>query len=255
MEELIDLTHKMVRTSGEIARTHYRTNFDVDHKSDASPVTIADRTIEQRLREMVEKARPADGFLGEEFGTKDSQNGLIWVVDPIDGTKSFVAGRPSFGTLIALWEGDTPLINAVYQPVTKELWFGIHNQPTTLNGAPVTTNALSRSGAYRIGSTAPSMFHKFPDLLPAMKDTSDFFVWGGDCYLYGMCAFGGLDMVIEHGLATYDYAAIPLIITGAGGYATDWHGNAMTLKSKGDFLCTANEAVRDEMLQLIADHS
>lgn len=244
----------MTQAAGDIARLHYRTDFTVDHKSDDSPVTIADRTIEQRLREIVDTARPQDGFLGEEFGTKPSQNGLMWVVDPIDGTKSFVSGRPSFGTLIALWEGNTPLLGLIYQPIINELWLGVKDQPTTLNDKRIKTKPTD-PGKLKIGITAPYMMSQHRDLLDALKDAADFLVWGGDCYLYGQLAFGGLDMVIEKGLGTYDYAAIPTIVHGAGGCATDWQGNAMTLESTGDFLCTANERVMDRMVALIEKYT
>ena len=176
------------------------------------------------------------------------------MVDPIDGTKSFVSGRPSFGTLIGLWEGNTPLMGAIYQPITDELWLGIKDEETTLNNEKINTNTNPNLKKLRVGSTAPSQFDKNPELLLALREVADFIVWGGDCYLYGMLAFGGLDVVIESGLATYDYAAIPSVVSGAGGCATDWEGKAMTLSSNGDFLCTANEEVRDIILDIIAKH-
>ncbi len=254
MEEFKKITMEMTQAAGIIARKYYRTGFDIDHKSDLSPVTIADREIEHALRDIIEKARPEDGFLGEEHGTKASKNGLMWVVDPIDGTKSFISGRPSFGTLIGLWEGDTPLMGAIYQPITEELWLGVKNQETTLNTRNIKTNASSDKQKIRIGSTSPSQFKHTPELLSALQEEADFFVWGGDCYLYGMLAFGGLDVVIESGLATYDYAAIPSIVMGANGTASDWNGNAMTLNSEGDFLCCANEKVQAQIIDLIDQH-
>jgi inositol-phosphate phosphatase/L-galactose 1-phosphate phosphatase/histidinol-phosphatase len=249
--EFTSLIHGMTKVSKATARQYYRSNYTIDHKGDDSPVTIADREIERQLREIIETNRPDDGFLGEEHGTKPSQNGLMWVVDPIDGTKSFVAGRPSFGTLIGLWEGDTPLLGAIYQPITDELWLGLKDQKTTLNSENILTNSNPNPEKLRIGSTSPAQFNDNPELLVALRDQADFFVWGGDCYLYGMLAFGGLDVVIESGLATYDYAAIPSVVTGAGGEACDWDGNAMTLESKGDFLCASNIKIKDQILKTI----
>ncbi len=251
MQEFKSLIHELVTNAGKIARQYYRTGFDIDHKGDDSPVTIADREIEQTLRDIIESKRPLDGFLGEEHGTKKSQNGLTWVVDPIDGTKSFVSGRPSFGTLIGLWDGDIPLMGAIYQPITDELWLGVKDEETTLNNSIIKTNKDHKKGRLRIGSTSPQQFNKNPDLLHALREHADFFIWGGDCYLYGMLAFGGLDVVIETGLATYDYAAIPTIVTGAGGEACDWSGRAMTLASSGDFLCTSNIQVKEQIIEII----
>src|SRR5262245_37233348 len=108
--------------AGEIARQYFRQPFEVISKADESPVTIADRTIEQTLRDILEKKRPDDGIYGEEFGIKPSKNGLTWVIDPIDGTKSFVIGRPTFGTLIALCKDDVPVLGIIDQPISKERW-------------------------------------------------------------------------------------------------------------------------------------
>lgn len=254
MSEFKLLVKEMVRHAKETACQYFRTGFDVDHKGDDSPVTIADREIERKLRELIESKRPHDGFLGEEHGTKESQNGLTWVVDPIDGTKSFVTGRPSFGTLIGLWEGDTPLLGAIYQPITDELWLGVKGKETTLNSSIIKTNQSFEKGRLRIGSTSPRQFDENQELLLALREQADFFIWGGDCYLYGMLAFGGLDVVIETGLATYDYAAIPSVVTGAGGQACDWNGAPMTLNSAGDFLCTSNIKVKDQILEIIAQY-
>ena len=251
MQEFKSLTQDMVQAAGETARQYFRTGFDVDHKGDDSPVTIADREIERKLRDIIEAKRPDDGFLGEEHGVKKSQNGLTWVVDPIDGTKSFVTGRPSFGTLIGLWDGDTPLLGAIYQPITDELWLGVKDEKSRLNNSEIMTNQNYEAGKLRIGSTSPRQFDENKDLLLALREQADFFIWGGDCYLYGMLAFGGLDVVIETGLATYDYAAIPSVVTGAGGQACDWSGNAMTLESSGDFLCTSNIKVKEQILDII----
>ena len=252
ISEFKTLITQMVEVSKEVAKKHYRTGFDIIHKEDQSPVTIADREIEKQLRGIIEKERPEDGFLGEEFGTKESQNGLTWVVDPIDGTKSFIAGRPSFGTLIGLWDGEVPLLGAIYQPITDELWLGVKDQGTTLNGSAIHTNNNSNQDKLRIGSTSPSQFEENTELLKALRNVADFFVWGGDCYLYGMLAFGGLDVVIETGLATYDYAAIPSVVIGAGGQVSDWSGNKITLDSNGDFLCAANQETKETILNIIA---
>ena len=256
MQEFISLTRQMTEIAGALALQYYRTGFDVDHKSDDSPVTIADREIERQVRDLIERTRPEDGFLGEEHGTKPSQNGLMWVVDPIDGTKSFVAGRPTYGTLIALWEGDAPLLGAIYQPNSQELWLGVQGQKTTLNGREIETKKTTDVNRLRIGTTSPRQFSPHPELLAALQETSDFFIWGGDCYLYGMLAFGGLDVVIETGLKAHDYAALPSIIGGAGGLCSDWRGGALTVTSEDTaVLCTANKQVENHVLDLIQKHA
>src|SRR5262249_35046416 len=133
MQEFSGLAHELANKSGEIARRHFRKPFDVVSKKDHSPVTVADRGIEEALRDIIEKKRPEDGIYGEEFGIKKSKSGLTWVIDPIDGTKSFVIGRPTFGTLIALCEDDVPVLGVIDQPISKERWTGIKGKKTKFN--------------------------------------------------------------------------------------------------------------------------
>ncbi len=251
MQEFSVLANTLANTSGAIARGYYRKNFDVQSKDDKSPVTIADREIEQRLREMIEKQRPEDGIIGEEFGTKDSQNGLTWVLDPIDGTKSFVIGRPTFGTLIALWEGDTPLLGIINQPITNERWVGIKDKRTRFNDRLVKTRncpSLSRACA---SSTTPAMFDGLPPVYENFEKDAKMMVWGADCYAYGLLASGHLDIVVEAALSPYDFAALIPVVEGAGGKICDWDGKPLTLKSDGRVIALGDPALWDEASKLL----
>ena len=151
MKEFEALAKRLADEAGEIARKYFRTPFEVISKDDDSPVTIADREIEARMREILEDERPQDGIYGEEHGIKQSESGLTWVLDPIDGTKSFVIGRPTFGTLIALCDDGKPKLGVIDQPITKERWIGFDGQ-TTFNGERVKTAALESE---RIGGIQP----------------------------------------------------------------------------------------------------
>jgi inositol-phosphate phosphatase/L-galactose 1-phosphate phosphatase/histidinol-phosphatase len=124
MQELLLLANHLADEAGSVITRYYRTDFAVDRKSDETPVTVADRGAEEAMRRVIEEHRPEDGILGEEFGIKESRNGYTWVLDPIDGTKSFVAGRPTFGTLIALCKDDVPILGIINQPVLGERWIG-----------------------------------------------------------------------------------------------------------------------------------
>lgn len=239
----------MADEAGKIIRQHFRTGFEVESKADETPVTIADRAIESALREIVEKQRPEDGILGEEYGPKESRNGYRWVFDPIDGTKSFVIGRPTFGTLIALWKEDTPLLGLIDQPILKERWTGVKGRPTLLNGTPVQTRPCASLKDARIGSTSPS---QIPNLWPRLYDSCGIVVWGGDCYSYGLLANGGMDAVIESGLGPYDFAALPPIVEGAGGLMCDWEGNPLTLQSNGKTIAMGNPALKEDFLNLVS---
>jgi histidinol phosphatase-like enzyme (inositol monophosphatase family) len=248
MQDFIELATKLADEAGNIIRPYFRAGVDVDHKSDESPVTIADRAVEKRLRKMIEASRPDDGIIGEEFGIKDSQNQYEWVLDPIDGTKSFIAGRPTFGTLIALCENSVPILGVIDQPISQERWIGIKGQPTTFNGTPIKTKPCSDLNIVRLSSTSPRMM---PDLWQKLSNATDFFIWGGDCYSYGLLASGFIDAVIEKELSTYDYAALPPIIEGAGGHMCDWEGNPLTTKSDGRVLALGDMSLKEEILGIL----
>ena len=248
MQDFIDLANYMADEAGKIIRPYYRQAVEVDHKGDESPVTIADRSVEERLRAIIEEKRPEDGIIGEEFGNKESKNQYEWVLDPIDGTKSFVIGRPIFGTLIALCENNIPVLGIIDQPITKERWLGAQGQPTTLNGRIIATRKCPDLNQTRIASTAPTFLDQWQELQKAC----DFLSWGGDCYSYGLVANGGLDAVIETGLNAYDLAALPPIIEGAGGWIGNWQGEVLTSQSKNNVLAIGNPALKDRFIDLLS---
>jgi inositol-phosphate phosphatase/L-galactose 1-phosphate phosphatase/histidinol-phosphatase len=247
ISSLLPLLNRLADEAGMVIQTHYRTGFSVDHKSDESPVTVADRSVEMRLREVLESLRPEDGILGEEYGSKESLNGFTWVIDPIDGTKSFVIGRPTFGTLIALCYQGAPVLGLIDQPILKERWVG-DGKVTTFNGTPVKTRACKTLKEAHIGSTAPA---QLPNCWEDLSTKSDFMIWGGDCYSYGLLANGWLDGVVEDLLAPYDFLALPPIVMGAGGWMGDWDGNPLTINSVGKTLALGDASFKDEILALL----
>lgn len=251
MQELIDLSHRLADAAGEIARQYFRQAFDVISKDDESPVTIADRNIEQRLREIIEKKRPEDGIFGEEFGKKESRNGLTWVIDPIDGTKSFVIGRPTFGTLIALCEGDVPLLGIIDQPISKERWSGATGQKTLFNGRAIKTRLCKNLKDACMASTTPAMFSKTGPVYERFEKRTKMMAWGGDCYMYGLLASGFMDICLEASLSPYDFAALVPIVEGAGGKICDWEGRPLTLKSDGRVIALGDAGLWDDVSRLL----
>lgn len=249
MQEFTALANSLADEAGEIVRQYFRTPFDVETKSDDSPVTIADRSVELRMREIIERERPDDGIFGEEFGIKESKNGLTWVLDPIDGTKSFMIGRPTFGTLIALCEDDKPVLGIIDQAISKERWVGADGQ-TTFNGKPVSTRPCKTVKDSRICSTTPAMFSETGPVYEAFE-TGCKVVWGGDCYMYGLIASGHMDIAIEASLSPYDFAALVPVVENAGGIITDWDGNPLTLKSSGEVIAMGDAALWDVVKPLI----
>lgn len=252
MQEFIgsmtDLAHYLADEAGAIIRQYYRQPFDVKSKSDESPVTIADKSVEQRLRAIIKAKRPEDGIIGEEYGIKEAKNQYTWVLDPIDGTKSFVIGRPTFGTLIALCENGIPILGVIDQPILGERWIGAHDQETLFNGKPVKTRRCVDLSQARLASTSPNQLEQE---WTTLRQACNFMVWGGDCYSYGLLSMGGLDGVIETQLSTYDYIAMPPIIEGAGGHICDWGGKALDINSDGMVCAIGDIALKDQLLDLL----
>lgn len=255
MQDLLPFASHLADESGKVIARYFRTDLEVDSKDDASPVTIADRMVEETLRGIIERERPDDGILGEEYGPKESRSGLTWVLDPIDGTKSFTIGRPSFGTLIALCKEGVPQIGVIDQPVLKERWIGDGSR-TSFNGKTVKTRRCADAKQARIASTSPSQLAQDAgdgrQLWQALYAKSNYMIWGGDCYSYGLLANGWLDGVIESCLAPYDFAALPPIVAGAGGWMGDWRGAPLTLASEGKTIALGDAALKDEFLALLA---
>lgn len=209
-----------------LLKRHFRAPLDVTIKADSSPVTIADREVESVLRSAIRDRYPDHAQLGEELGG-DVGEAWTWVVDPIDGTKSFICGVPLFGTLIALLHAGAPKVGVIDMPILDECWVG-DSESTTWNGKPVTTSGCTEIGRARLFSTSPDIFGG-ADLL-AYERVSDAVAmrrFGGDCYLYGLLASGCCDLVIEADLKLYDVMALVPVVEGAGGVITDWDGQAL----------------------------
>lgn len=248
MQEFEALAKRLADEAGEIVHQYFRTSLDVEQKGDDSPVTIADRAIEKRMREIIEDERPQDGIFGEEYGEKKSENGLTWVLDPIDGTKSFVIGRPTFGTLIALCEDGAPVLGVIDQAILKERWIG-NNQVTTFNGQAVKCAPCSFLDTARIGSTTPAMFEKTGSVYKNFNEGR--FFWGGDCYQYGLMASGHVDVIIEAGMQPYDYLALAPIVKGAGGHISAFDGAPLLLSENETVVACGNPELWPEIQKLL----
>lgn len=245
----IALAYALADAAGAAIRPLFRARFDIETKQDASPVTQADRAAEAAIRAILERERPADGIIGEEYGNAREGADRLWVLDPIDGTRSFIAGRPIFGTLIALVEDGAPVLGVIDQPIIGERWIGASGQPTVLNGAPARTRSCTRVAEAHLATTGPRLFAPdeqigFERLMGAARDT----LWGGDCYNYGLIASGHLDLVAEAGLKLYDFAALVPVVEGAGGVMRDWQGRSLTRESTGQVVAAGDPRLIDEAL-------
>lgn len=254
MQEFIALANNLADEAGKAISRYFRQGFEVDSKQDSSPVTVADREAEAAMREIIEARRPGDGIFGEEFGIKESRNGLTWVLDPIDGTKSFVIGRPTFGTLIALCEDDKPVLGVIDQAIAKERWVGADGK-TTFNGKAVKARACKSLKDACAASTTPAMFSKTGPVYEKIEAATKMMAWGGDCYMYGLLASGYMDLCVEASLSPYDFAALVPVVTHAGGVMTGWDGQPLTLKSDGRVVALGDAGLLGQILDLLKEYS
>ena len=238
-----------------VARRHFRASIEVEYKPDGSPVTRADREVEETLAGLVRERFPAHSVSGEELGsTGPSGARWGWVLDPIDGTRNFVTGRPLFGTLIAFLDGRRPILGVIEVPVLGERYVGVAGSPTRFNGEPCRTSACSRLGDARVSATTPDLFDA--DELVAFDELSfaaRLRTFGGDCFQYAQLATGHIDLVVEAKLAPYDLLALAPVVAGAGGVITDWEGEALTADSDGHILAAASPELHAEVLGRLRD--
>jgi inositol-phosphate phosphatase/L-galactose 1-phosphate phosphatase/histidinol-phosphatase len=237
--------------AGAAIRPLFRGAWDYERKADRSFVTEADRAAEAAMRKLIEDTFPADGIIGEEYGTRNEGAGRQWVLDPIDGTTSFIAGRPIFGTLIALLQDGWPVLGIIDQPVSDERWVGSIGQPTLFNGSPAQTKPLKELGDAVLATTSPHLFTnaEADAFMSVAKQVAEKkIVFGGDCYNYGLVASGHVDIVIEAGLKLYDYAALVPVVEGAGGMMADWQGNPLDAGSDGTVIALGDPARLEDVL-------
>lgn len=208
--------------------------LDIENKLSSEgafdPVTVADREIESVIRAILARERPDDGILGEEQDEKSGESGLRWVIDPIDGTRSFMSGLPTWGVLIALNDGTRPIVGVMDQPFTGERYIGVADGSASLQHGgkdePIRVRACTSLAGAVMCSTAPDAFSTDSERLAfeAISREVKLTRYGTDCYGYALVASGQIDLVVESGLNPYDIQAMIPIVQGAGGIVTDWHG-------------------------------
>jgi histidinol phosphatase-like enzyme (inositol monophosphatase family) len=261
----IELVNQLAQASGEVIKKYFRQpNLAAETKQfdRSSIVTIADREAEEAMVDIIRKEAPEDGIIREEGENIPSQNGYYWVLDPIDGTSSFVKGLPIFGTLIGLvdLEANITLLGCVNQPILQERWLGIKGQSPYFNGQvfenPYSPKIDSQIKDACLTSTTPLMFFTprqqaiASELQKVCKRTA----FGGDCYNYISLATGWSSMpmiILESDLKYYDFCALIPIIEGVGAIITDWSGNPLNSQST-EVLAASNSMLHQQGLKVIA---
>lgn len=252
--ELIAFAHELADHAAAVVGPYFRTPVAVESKLDTSPVTIADREAERVMRELIRERYPEHGIAGEEFGAEGAGAELVWHLDPIDGTKSYVGGRPLFGTLIGLSERGRPVLGIIDQCILRERWQGAVGQETRWNGEPARVRTCADLAQATLYATSHLMFAAGSEraAFERVQDRVRYPLFGGDCYAYGLVALGFADLVIEAGLKHHDFMALVPVVEGAGGIMTDWHGRPLTPAAEGRVVAAGDRRVHQAALELLA---
>src|SRR5690606_9321254 len=218
------------------------------------PVTEADQAAERAMLALIERTFPEHGVLGEEYGERESRDGYQWILDPIDGTRAFISGLPTWGVLIGLYFEGRPLIGVMDQPFTQERyrgWMDGANATTRGSTHALKTRACASLRDATFSTTSPDLFVGDEARVWAnIRSAAKLVRYGYDCYAYCMVAAGHIDGVIESGLKPFDIAALIPILTGAGGGVCSWDGGDAS--QGGRVLAYADPRVRDEALKLLS---
>ncbi len=224
---------RLAEIAGLAILPYFRAPLDIQNKAAGAggydPVTIADRDAETAIRDEISRVYPGHGIIGEEHGVKPSRDGLTWIIDPIDGTRAFVIGQLHWGVLIALSDGNRPLMGLMHQPFTGETFTGSRRGSEWRRGIDrraLRTRRCARIEDAAVCATDPAMFKSGAerDAFRGLAARSRMRRYGGDCYSYCLLAAGLIDLVVEAGLQPYDIQPVIPIIEGAGGIVSSWSG-------------------------------
>ncbi|KAK6159499.1 hypothetical protein DH2020_006813 [Rehmannia glutinosa] len=256
--------NKLADAAGDVIRQYFRKSFDILDKEDLSPVTIADRAAEESMVKVIQENLPSHAIYGEENGwsCKEDFADFVWVLDPIDGTKSFITGKPLFGTLIALLHKGKPILGIIDQPVLRERWIGISGRRTTLNGQEISVRNCSQLSKAYLYTTSPHLFSGDAEVAFArVRSKVKVPLYGCDCYAYALLASGYVDLVIESGLKPYDFLSLIPVIEGAGGVITDWKGHQLSWEASSkahaasfNVVAAGDKRVHQEVLDTLLWH-
>ena len=253
--ELARFAEELADASREILGPAGKRRPDVEIKADASPVTVTDRAIETRLREMIVERYPEHGILGEEHGALNPDAEFVWAIDPIDGTLAFVAGVPVYGTLIGLAHEGEPVFGVIDHPATSDRWVGGPGLGARWNGVGVRTRRCASLAEAFLTSSNPDLYTSEElATFNRVRDAVQLTLYGGSCYSYGLLAGGRTDIALDSGLDIFDILAVAAVLEGAGGVLSDWGGGRIDLSFRGDIVAAGDAGVHAEALRILGAH-
>ena len=239
------------KASGVVMR-YYRGPVPVSIKDDDSPVTLADKKAEETIRAVIAKRFPDHGIYGEEQGRTAGDTGT-WVIDPIDGTKSFMTGNPLFGILVGFVRDGVVEAGGLAMPALNERWMAARSGPTRLNGRACSTRKTTHLGEACLLTSSPDFFtRKEYAAFGQLSEQTQYCRFGGDCYTYAMVAGGWADLVVESSLHPYDYLPLVPIVEQAGGVMSDWRGRALGLESGPQVIAAATPELHEAALAFLS---
>ncbi len=258
IQTLVDFATNVIQETGEIALKYFRTNLDVSNKQIGGkfdPVTLADQEIEDYIRGKIVEIYPGHSVIGEESGETKGTESFKWLIDPIDGTRGFVAGSPMWGTLLGLMDGDKSVAGLMHQPFTNETFVGSEAGAFILNDDgknQIYTSKKDQLSDAVLCCTHLSMFHtgKALDSFVKIGEICRFSRFGTDCYGYSLLAHGFVDLIVEASLKAYDVMPLIPIVEAAGGVISDWQGNSVA--NGGNVVAAANSALHEQALNILS---
>jgi len=259
--ETLAFAHRLADAAGEVIRPYFRQRLDVTDKRPIihgqpvfDPVTEADKNAEKAIRAIIDRERPDDGILGEEFGEKKGTNALRWVLDPVDGTRAFINGRHEWGCLIALEQNEHPVLGVIDQPWIGERFVGAFGQAELFYkgvALPLHTRKCESLSDAILCATHPDAFYQEGETAAfrRVQKQAKLTRWGGDCYIFGTMALGFCDVIVESTFNRWDVAALIPIIEGAGGVITNWQGGSCA--HGGQVLAAGDKRMHEAAMKLL----
>jgi histidinol-phosphatase len=232
---------------------YFRGGLDIQSKADESPVTRADRETEAVLRKAIAARFPGHGILGEEYGSENLEREIVWVIDPIDGTKSFISGSPLFGMLLAVLKNGKPVAGIIRMPALGECYGGASETGSDRDGTALACRqGVAPDQAFLCINEANSILADHPAVFKKLMQTGAYQRLSYDCYPYAQLAGGQIDAVVDYNLQPYDYLPVIPVVEGAGGVITDWQGETLTMKSDGRVVAAGSAELHAELLKVLA---
>ncbi|NNE80474.1 MAG: inositol monophosphatase [Silicimonas sp.] len=253
----MDLPHRLTLArsialeASDVALAHFRKPLDIIAKSDESPVTIADQATERAIREALSQHFPGETIFGEEYGQSGDAADL-WIVDPIDGTRSFITGLPLFGVLLGYAEAGAPALGIINMPALEELYSGARGLGATLNGKPIqVSDCDTLSNARLFLNEADKIAMHEPAVFARLINTGAVRRMSADCYPHALVASGHADAVVDYDLKPYDFLPVSAVVEAAGGLMTDWQGRPLTMQSDGRTLTAATSELLASLVERV----